>query len=226
MRRVMPKPPYIGVPNVRIFRQELVVMPGTLEHATPDVSLAAAATETPAHADKRAADWSAVPGGVIHGGEIVLLAIKPSMWRPLIESGAWLACSAAFVLFLLVIGRPMPGLSLAMTLQLALFFGFSRLGVAVACWIPQWYILTNRRVIDIEGIRTPRIRSCPLLDVRNTLISSSTVERLTGSGTITIVPQDDMEPPRRWRCVTEHREVHARIRGAIEDAIDLHGSGA
>lgn len=201
-------------------------MPETLEHATPDVSLAAAATESPTHADKRANEWAAVPGGVIHGGEIVLLAIKPSMWRPLFESGAWFAYSAAFVAFLLVIGRPLPGLSLAMTLQLALFLGFGRLGVAIACWIPQWYILTNRRVIDIEGIRTPRIRSCPLLDIRNTLTACSTVERLAGLGTITIVPQDDMEPPRLWRCVAEHQEIHTRIRGAIEDAIDLHGSSA
>ena len=65
-------------------------------------ALAAATSEAPPHAAKAATHWTALPSGVVDGGEIVLLAIKPSMWRPLLDSAPWLIVCSTFATMCLV----------------------------------------------------------------------------------------------------------------------------
>ena len=192
----------------------------------PSISFSATASDTPTHATEVAPRWSTLPGGVIAGGEIVLLAIKPSMWRPLLESASWLVTCLLLAGALIWLGQPIPGLSVVASAQLMLFIGFGRLGVAIVRWVPRWYVLTNRRILDIEGVRTPRIWSCPLIEVRNTYLHASRAEKLTGLGTITIVTERAAERPRSWRSIAKSEAVHAKIRRSIENAIDQHGISA
>lgn len=166
-----------------------------------------------------ATPW-ALPGGVVDGGEIILFAVKPSMWRPALDSAAWIVTSVLLATTLLVTGRAFPGLSLAMTAQCVLVIGFGRLAIAITQWIPTWYLLTNRRLIEIRGVRTPIVQSCPLVDVRNTYLNSSTFERPLGLGTITYVCNRDGNPPRLWESLADAEQVHTRIRRAIENALD------
>jgi hypothetical protein len=95
----------------------------------------------------------------------------------------------------------------------------------VVRWAPRWYVLTNRRVLDIQGVRSPRIWSCLLTEIRNTYLNASPPEKLTGLGTITFVTDHPDEPPCHWRSVAKPEEVHAKIRRAIENAIDQQGIG-
>ncbi|MFQ5496203.1 MAG: hypothetical protein ACE5EX_12585, partial [Phycisphaerae bacterium] len=149
--------------------------------------LAAAAPEAPPRTAETAAPWATLPGGVIDGGELVLLAIKPSMWRPLFESSPWLLMCAALAGALIALNRPLAGLSVTTTAQLIMIAGFIRVGLALVHWIPTWYVLTNRRVIDICGVRQPRILSLALVDVRNTYVHATASERCVRLGTITFV---------------------------------------
>jgi hypothetical protein len=169
-----------------------------------------------------AAAFTAYPGGVIDGGEIVILAIKPSMWRPLFDSGAWLVVSCVLAVLVSVLGSPLPTVSSATATQLVLLAGLARLGVALARWAPRWHLLTNRRTIDIRGLRTPQVTSCPLVAIRNTYVRRSPVESAAGVGTILFVPTGDAQTPFAWRSVAQPDSVHAKIRRAIENAIDLH----
>jgi len=178
-----------------------------------------AATDAQSQAAE-ASRWATIPGGVIDGGEIILFAIKPSMWRPALDSAAWIVTSVLLATTLLLTGRSLPGFSLIMTAQSVLFVGFARLAIAIVQWIPTWYVLTNRRLIEIHGVRTPVIHGCPLVDVRNTYLNASAFERLLGLGTITYVCNREGETPRLWESITEGEEVHARIRRAIENALD------
>jgi hypothetical protein len=173
---------------------------------------------------ERALPWAAFPGGVVDGGEIVILAIKPSMWRPVLESAAWLVTSWLLAAVLTWFGRPIPGLSITATAQLVLLVGLARLAVAIVRWIPTWYVLTNRRIIDIQGARTPKATSCALIDIRNTYQRPTPVERQLALGTILFVSNRDGRQPRPWRSIAKPDEVHARIRRAIEHAIDQHGA--
>jgi len=170
--------------------------------------------------------WCDRESATHRGGEIVFLAIRPSMWRLLYDSAPWLVTTALLAGTLTLLNTQIPGLSPIMTAQLILFVGVARLLVAIVRWLPTWYVLTNRRIIDMQGVREPRIWSCPLLDVRNTYVHVTAVERLAKLGTITFAVADPDEPPRHWQSVGQPDEVHAAIRRAIENAIDQHGLGA
>lgn len=184
----------------------------------------AAASEAPPTVGEAALPWAVLPGGVVDGGEIVILAIKPSMWKPVFESATWLVAACLLAAVLTKLGRPIPGLSLVSTAQLILLIGFARLGLAIFRWVPTWQVLTNRRIIDIHGVRAPEATSWMLIDIRNTYLRPSHAERLLGLGSILFVSKHDGEPPRAWRCIAKAEEVHARVRRAIEQAIDQHGS--
>lgn len=161
-----------------------------------------------------------VPPGVIDGGEIVLLAVKPSMWRPVLDSAAWsIACFVCAVVFVWV-DRPIPGLSLSATPQLMIFLALVRLGIALANWVPRWHILTNRRIIDLSGVRAMHIDAWPLVQIRNTYLHHSSAEKVTHLGTITFVKTEPATRPRQWRSIANSQTVHAEIRKAIENALD------
>ena len=164
--------------------------------------------------------WGSVPGGVVDGGELILFAVKPSMWRPALDSAAWIVTSVLLAVTLLLTGKSLPGLSLTATAQCIMVIGFARLGVAIAQWIPTWYLLTNRRLIEICGVRTPKIRGCPLVNVRNTYLNSSPFEGMLRLGTITYVCDMEQEPRHVWHSIGDAEEIHRRIRRAIEHALD------
>ncbi|MEK7756407.1 MAG: hypothetical protein AAB385_04265 [Planctomycetota bacterium] len=182
-------------------------------------------SDAPSRASDVTARWTTLPGGVIDGGEIVVLAIKPSLWRPVFDSAAWLATSAMFAVTLTMIGLPLPGLSPATTAQLVLLIGFTGLGLALVRWTTTWHVLTNRRIIDIHGVRTPQIAACLLVHVRNTYLHASVAEKVTRLGTITFVTDEPHRLPHLWRSIAHPDEVHAKIRRAIENAIDQSSVG-
>ena len=177
-------------------------------------------SDTPSRAQDVVADWSTLPGGVVDGGEIIILAIKPSTWRPVFDSAAWLVTSCLLAGVLAGLQKPIPGLSLAVTTQLILLVGIARLAVAFVCWAPTWYILTNRRVLNVQGIRYPRITSCALVEIRNTYLNRSSAEKLTGLGTITFAFDSPHEMPRVWQSIAQPDLIHDKVRRAIENAID------
>jgi len=181
-------------------------------------------SDAPSRASDVTARWTTLPGGVIDGGEIVVLAIKPSLWRPVFDSAVWLATSVLLAVTLTMIGLPLPGLSSATTAQLVLLIGFTGLGVSVIRWTTTWHVLTNRRIIDIHGVRTPRIAACLLVHVRNTYLHCSVPEKVTRLGTITFVTDEPDRLPHVWRSIAHPDEVHAKIRRAIENAIDSVGA--
>ncbi len=184
---------------------------------------AAAMSEAPSRASSVSTRWTTVPGGLVDGGEIVLLAIKPSLWRPVFDSSPWLVSSAILSVALLSMGKAIPGLSVATTAQVVLLVGLTRLAVALLRWTTTWHLLTNRRILDVHGIRAPVIRSCLLVHIRNTYVNVAPLEKLASLGTITFVTDQPDDPPHVWRSVSEPDEVHLKIRRAIENAIDQYG---
>jgi len=190
------------------------------------VCAASAMSEAPSRTSSMPNVWTHLPGGVVDGGEIVLLAIKPSMWRPLVDSLPWLVTTAVLAVTLIVLEARVSGLSPLMTAQVILLIGAVRFLLAILRWAPTWYVLTNRRIIYVHGVRTLRSTSCLLLDIRNTYVHASSVEKLAKLGTITFAVDGASHAPPPWRLITRPVEVHSAIRRAIEDAIDHHGLGA
>lgn len=193
--------------------------------AKPDAPRWSASTSTSGQSAREARPaWLSIPDRVVDGGEIVLLAVKPSLWRPLFDAAPALLGSATLAAVVSFLDLRLPGLSLSATVQVAVVLGAIVLGVSILRWIVTWYLVTNRRVLDVQGVWAPRIWSCPLIEVRNTYVNASAGETVVGLGTITFVTQRPHEPPRLWRSVAKSVEVHTDIRRAIENAIDHHGA--
>ncbi len=199
-------------------RDKMVIAP-TSTNASP---FAAAETDSASTVGDVASRLTSLPQGLVDGGEVILLAVKPSMWRPLFDSGAWIATLSLLAVASLVWRLALPGLSVGVSAQVIFLLGMLRLGLAIVAWIPSWYVLTNRRLIEIHGVRTPDITSCSLVDVRNTYVNTTPIEKAGKLGTITYVTADETKPPHHWRTIAEPDVVHTEIRRAIESAIDSH----
>jgi len=99
------------------------------------------------------------------------------------------------------------------------------MALAIIRWVPRWHVLTNRRIIDVRGVRSPRVAWCPLLEIRNTYLHSTLAEKIASLGTITFVTTHEEQPSRQWRSIAKPDEVHDKIRRAIGGAIDQHQNG-
>lgn len=193
------------------------------ERPLPTTRFSAVATETSPNAVAVPANWTTFPGGVVDGGEIVIFAIKPSMWRWLFDSAPWLIVCSALALVVTVLGRPVFGLSPTGAAQVLMLVAFARLGFVMLRWIPTWYVLTNRRLIDVQGVRAARIRSCPLIDVANTYLQESIPDKAAQLGTIVFEFDRSGDRPYVWRSIQAPREVFDKVRSTIRNARDFHG---
>lgn len=186
---------------------------------TSSVSLTATASEAP----PRAAVASPIPAAlrdVFDGGEIVILAVKPSMWRPLFDSVPWVVTCTLLAGAMVGLGRTIPGLSITTSAQVILLAGLARIAFAVVRWVPAWYVLTNRRILYIRGVRSPRVHACGLKEVRNTYLHVSIAERVTGLGSISFATEDRVSVSQVWRSIHDPEAVHAKVRRAIENALN------
>jgi len=195
-----------------------------LQPTTGRTAFAATMTDAPPRISKAAVAWHALPQDVLDGGEIVILAIKPSMCRPLLDSWPWILTAGVLAVLTTAWHATIPGLSIIATAQVILLVAACRLAVAVVRWIPTWYVLTNRRVLTVHGVRAPRFTAFRLTDVGHTYLRCTPFERLTRVGTVILVSKSNESMVQVWRSIAHSAEVHARIRRAIEDVLDPTGS--
>jgi hypothetical protein len=166
----------------------------------------------------------AFPQELLDGGEIVLFAIKPSLWFVVFDSARWLVIGVLMVLVSTTSSLP-AGLSRQTLAQLACLLIVARLGAALLRWVSRVYVLTNRRIMRVRGVFKADIVSCPLVKIRNTRVTVGPHERVTGLGTILFVPEDTPAADLHWYQINRCEDVHARVRRAIERAIDSQPHG-
>lgn len=174
----------------------------------------------PPQVAEAALPWEGVATEMLDGGEVVLLATKPSMWRPFFDSLAWIVTSVVFATVMLAWGLTIAGLSQVLSCEIVLFAGLARMAIAIFDWIPRWYVLTNRRILNLRGIRSQVCESVRLVDVQRTVLSQSGLEKLPQIGTIEFQVDHVAGVPVEWRSIPRPEETHARIRKAIENALD------
>lgn len=155
-----------------------------------------------------------VPAYMLDGGEVVILAIKPSPWMvPLISARA-LAFSA--VMILLAETAAMATYQWYLY-QVAVWLAAARLIWAVLQWVSRLYVLTNRRMMRFRGVFNVELFECPLVRIQNTTLTLSLWERLVRIGSIRF--ETAAEGGRAsWRMIARPLEVHERIREAISRA--------
>jgi len=164
-----------------------------------------------------------VPVHLLDGGEVVLFAIKPSLWFILFASVRWLVVLGAVVLLAPYLswlaGRP----SVALIDKTAVVLAAARVGFAILEWASRLYILTNRRVMRIRGVFNVNLFECSLLKIENTDVTLSWFERLFGLGTVSFATAGTGPYQTSWACVAHPLEVHEQVRAAINRARGLGG---
>lgn len=157
-----------------------------------------------------------VPEGLLSSDEIVLLAIKPSLWFIVLRSSPWLAVCAltGVVAWYLSYNRVQMEYS-RLALQLALAVALIRVSVAMFQWASRLYVLTNRRVMRIKGVLRVDVFECPLNRIQSTCLTVWPIARLLRIGTIQINTIAGPGHGARWEHIAQPVTVHTRLRNAI-----------
>lgn len=157
---------------------------------------------------------------ILDGGEVVLLAIKPSLWFVFFDAARWMILGVTLLVVSALSSAQLAGMSRQTVGQLAGAIIIGRLGAAFLRWVSRFYILTNRRVMRVRGVFKVDILSCPLLSIRRTEVTAGPHEKVTRLGTILFASEDVPCDDFHWFQINKVEEVHARVRRAIDRAID------
>ncbi len=157
-----------------------------------------------------------VPADLLSGGEIIILAIKPSGWFVLLASLPWLVTAIivgaiAFIADIYRSGTPVE--------TIGCICAAGALGrVTVACW--QWmgrtYVLTNRRIVTVRGLIHVRVTAAAISDVSRAVPAASVAERLVGVASIYCMTDSQNTPAVVWNVVAKPDEVHEIVMETIE----------
>lgn len=162
-----------------------------------------------------------VPEHLLDGGEIVIFAIKPSLWFIVFTSIRWLIGMAVVILLAgwlkSGIERLLP-VNAMFIVNAALVLGAARVIFAMLQWASCLYVLTNRRVMRLFGVMNVDVFECSLMKIQNTFLTLTWYERLTRLGTISFATAGTGGVEASWHHVNDPLEVHERVRSAIHDA--------
>jgi len=195
----------------------------TSELLTPSAATASqpAAVDAPPSAAPLQAPVVAVPAELLDGGEIVILAIKPSLWSVVFSSFSWMVAAAAILAGASWVGLSPGWIGQSSLVQVVLTVVGLRIVLAMMQWAARAYVLTNRRILRIRGVFRADVFGCPLAKIINTGIHVQPHEALTRLGTIWFNTGEDLVRG-TWYHVARPQAVHAEIRRAIERALDHH----
>lgn len=155
-------------------------------------------------------------GHALRDGEIIYLAIKPSRWFIVLSGLRFIASVLILAIAATVIDSRMDSGSRWYYWEAALFLIFGRVTWATLQWMARLYVLTDQRILRIEGVFQVDVFDCPLREVGRVDVVRCTRERLFGLGTIVISRQPENAPAALWQMVCKPVEVQARIADAIE----------
>lgn len=173
---------------------------------------------------------SIVPAHLLDGGEIIILAIKPSAWYVLLTSARWIVLGLLLAVLAsnpftpwtqwLYIGPRTRGV----LWQLGFLITAGRLAWAMLDWVSRLYVLTDRRIMRIRGIFNVELFECSLQRIQNTYVTLTVGERLTRTGTISVQTASSGWGA-SWRTVARPLEVHEKLREAINRSQRRNGNG-
>ena len=160
---------------------------------------------------------------ILRDGEIVLLALKPSLWFIPLSSLRFIG--VVLILALAAIAWEGPRNREWFYIEAAIFLVAGRIMWAVLAWMGRLYVLTDLRVIRLSGVFRVEIFDCALRKVARTQVTVGFKERVTTTGSIEITPEDESCPPGVWQTVSKPHDVHDLITRTIAKA-KHHGLGA
>lgn len=159
-----------------------------------------------------------LPAHLLDGDEIVILALKPSLWFIVFTSARWTAAMGLVILLADWLNDQIPALSMPVIVRGALVLAGMRIGFALLQWVSRLYVLTNRRIMRLRGIFNVDLFECQLTRIQNTYLTLAWYERLAGLGTISFATAGTGGIEVSWINVNNPLELHERVRTAIHRA--------
>ena len=151
----------------------------------------------------------------LRDGEIIWLALKPSVWFILLSSLRFIAAVLIAACAVALWDWRADGFRFPL-IEATLFLIFGRLTWATLQWMGRLYVLTDQRILRVQGVFQLDVFDCPLRQVARADLFRSTRERVFRLGTIVITPSDVSFPIAQWQMVARPRQVLARIADAID----------
>ena len=152
----------------------------------------------------------------LDGGELILLAIKPSGWFvlllswPVLLGAAVVAAGACVAQQWLLLALPVRLIYLCCTLVAML-----RSAYACAQWAERLYVLTSRRVLTVQGTLRVRVSECTLKNIKKTALCASREESLLSVASLVFQDEQDRPVSPPWLCLSRPAEVREVVEQAI-----------
>ncbi len=156
-----------------------------------------------------------LPAHLLDGDEVVILAVKPSLWFVVFRSFRWVMAMVFVVLATGWWGQVLPEAGRRVLVQAALALAAGQILLAVLQWVSRLYVLTNRRIMRLTGILNVDLFECPLTRIQHSYLSLALYERVTGTGTIGFATAGSDRVDVTWSHLNSPLEVHEKVREAI-----------
>ncbi len=154
-----------------------------------------------------------LPDQLLHGGEVVILLIKPSPWYIVLEPlRFWVTLAVLFFASAwLVSGGWLTTIDRSDLILLTVGIAAVRLAWQFLEWLSRVYVLTDRRVLRVQGVLRIQVFETKLQKIQHTEMLLSIRERLFGLGTIGFATAGTSGIEAVWRMIAKPLEVHRVI---------------
>lgn len=181
---------------------------------TQDHAFAAADAGDAADAEPMLARASAMlPAELLQPGEIIILLIKPSPWFILLAPIRFIAI--VLLCALLAAQLQARGFNIGMDRYDLIIATLAVLGLRLFWQMLEWlshvYVLTDQRVIRIQGVLNVHLFECPLQKIQQTDLILPLIQRLFWLGSIGFATAGTAGHEAFWLMVAKPLEVHNKI---------------
>ncbi len=164
----------------------------------------------------------AFPDDVLTEQEEVVLHLHPH-WRAAVRPIVVLALALSALLTAWIMLPPGEGgrIGVAVVGAGALFFGVTRGVWPLVVWRTTHYVVTDERILLQDGVLTRERRDLPLARVNDHVMTQSLLDRMLGSGTLTVDSIGDQAAV--LASVPHAQQVQTMLYELIEADRDRHG---
>jgi len=160
-----------------------------------------------------------LPSDLLAEDEIVIFAIKPSLWTVAFLSFRVVVIAAVVAAAVLMVGQRLQLGQLGRIIIAGCgAVALGRLGFALLQWLSRSYVLTDKRVIRIRGVFTIDIFQCSLAKVQNTFLVLTLPQRILNLGNIELTTAGTGHVEAIWRHCKEPLKVHQQLLQALNRA--------
>lgn len=157
----------------------------------------------------------------VGGGEQIAMAVQPSLQSWLPKVPVWLGLAALLGAVAAVAGGSDP---LRWVTVLGFVVLFWWVGVRLARWRLAWYVVTNKRVMRVEGVWRRQAFTVPLDRITDVTYEQTWIEDKLGVGTVRVLSANEDSLVREMRSVPRPDEFFRTLWDLVNRSKMLLGS--